>query len=549
MACTDIHNFPAPLRHNDPMHKNLLLPAFLLLFLAPLQALADARAVPSSITATKVFRQGAMVTRNAQANLPSGTSTLVFTGLAQGLDPQSIQLSGKGNFIILGISHRMNYLSEGPKRKELEDLLVRMKKLDKDLALEKAMQEVWANEEQLLLKNSAVGGQQNGVTVAQLTGVNDYIRERLRTVKTNWLGQQEKIAGLQEDKGKLQQQINELQGSATQPTGEVLVDIQANAATTASFILSYYVAQAGWVPAYDLRTSGTGHPMQLSMKAQVTNSSGEDWNKVALSFSSGNPTLGGAMPTLTPWTLQPYRARSGLIPSLAGSGNELRMRTEAFDMVAEKAAPPPVDVARQATTVEYAITMPFSVPSDGSPHAVVVQEHALPATYSYFATPKLDKDAFLYARTTGWEDLNLLSGEANVFLEGTYVGKSYLQLDTPKDTLEIGLGRDKGVVVERVKRKGGDQKALIGGSRTVAIGWDITVRNTKGTAVELELRDQYPLGGQSEIEVKLTDKGSAQVDDKKGLLTWHLKIAPRETKKVGFSYTVKHPKDLRPMLE
>lgn len=209
----------------------------------------------------------------------------------------------------------------------------------------------------------------------------------------------------------------------------------------------------------------------------------------------------------------------------------------------------PVAIQQQATTVEYTIATPFTIPSDANPRTIGVQEHAISASYKHYATPKLDKDAFLYARTTGWENLSLLSGDANVFFEGTYVGKSYLELGVPQDTLDISLGRDKGVVVERVKRKTDNSKALIGGSRTHTIAWDLTVRNTKGTAVDLEIRDQYPLSPQSEVEVKLIDKGAATVDPHKGLLTWNLSVAPKETKKLGFSYTVKHPKDLQLSLE
>lgn len=509
--------------------------------------------VPSKLTAAKVFLQGAQVTRAASTSLAAGTSTLVFTGLSQMLDPQSIQVTGKGGYTILSVNQRMNYLSESPKKKELDELEGRMKKMDRDIANENAMLAVWNNEEQLLVKNSSVGGQQNGVTLSQLTAVNDYIRERLRAVKTGQLAQQQKIADLQEDKTKLQLQITQLQALGQRPTSEVVVEVSSPAATAASFTLNYFVGQATWMPAYDLRASGTGKPMDLLMKAAVTNNTGEDWDRVDLSLSSGNPTLGGVMPDLQPWTLYTYRpvpyaaTQSGAYaPSMAKSSESSNAETT---IMADAIRGPVVSVSQQATTVEYAIATPFSVPSDGQPHTIAVQEHSLPATYSYIATPKLDKDAFLYARTTGWENLNLLSGEANVFFEGTYVGKSQLNLAVPKDTMEISLGRDKGVVVERVKRKTANDKALLGSSRTATVAWDITVRNTKGTAIELELRDQYPLSPQSEIEVKLTDNGGSGVDKVKGLLTWKLKLASKETKKLGFAYTVKYPKDLPVVLE
>ena len=117
------------------------------------------------------------------------------------------------------------------------------------------------------------------------------------------------------------------------------------------------------------------------------------------------------------------------------------------------------------------------------------------------------------------------------------MGQSFLQLDLPKDTLDICLGRDKGVMVERVKRKTTNEKAVVGGKRTVTIGWDLTVRNTKGTAVDLEVRDQYPLSPQSEIEVKLEDNGGAVVDDQKGLLTWNFTLGRRRPRRSSDSAT------------
>ena len=116
------------------------------------------RPITSKIVDAKVFLSGAQVARTASATVPAGTSLFVFTGLAQGLDPQSIQVTGKGGYTILSVNHRMNYLTESPKKKEIEDIQTRIKKLEKDWAYEKAMQDVWVNEEQLLNKNSSIGG-------------------------------------------------------------------------------------------------------------------------------------------------------------------------------------------------------------------------------------------------------------------------------------------------------------------------------------------------------------------------------------------------------
>ena len=515
------------------------------------------KAITSKITEAKVFLSGAQITRSASSSLSTGSTTLVFTGLAQGIDPQSIQVTGKGGYSILSVNQRINYLTESPKKSEIEDLQKKIKQHEHDWNIEKGLQQVWEVEEQLLLKNNAIGGQQNGVTAAQLQAVNDYTRERMKAMKAGWWAQQEKLTTIGAEAEKLRQQLATLQAQAPRPTSEIVVEITSPAEVSATFAITYFVGNASWTPAYDVRAKGVGQPIDLLMKAQVVNNTGEDWTKVDLSLSSGNPTLGGVMPTLSPWTLigprvlqeMSVRTRShkdmAAAPMAAGSAE---MDSKMYEDVAAYTTVSNT-VNYRTTTKEFAIEVPFSVPSDGVAHTVGVKTHSIAATYKHYATPKLDKDAFLYARTTGWEDLDLLSGEANVFFEGTFVGQSILQLDVPKDTLDISLGRDKGVVVERVRRKTSNEKAVIGASRTVSIGWDLTVRNSKGTAVDLEVRDQHPLSPQSEIEVKLTEEGGAVVNENTGMLTWNIKLAPKETKKLGFAYTVKHPKDLPVMVE
>src|SRR4051812_20014761 len=76
----------------------------------------------SKITDVTVFLNRAQVTRQVKAQLNSGKTNLIVGGLTSMLDPQSIQVTGKGNFIILGTSHQQNYLSELNMPKALKSL-------------------------------------------------------------------------------------------------------------------------------------------------------------------------------------------------------------------------------------------------------------------------------------------------------------------------------------------------------------------------------------------------------------------------------------------
>ena len=537
--------------------------AFVLLLAFTLHSLqAKEQNIDSRISSAKVFLSGAQVTRSASATISAGSSTLIFAGLSQNLDPQSIQVNGKGGFSILSVNQRINYLTESPKKKEIDDLQAKIKKLQHDIGFQNNALDVLRNEEQLLDKNAQIGGQQQGVTLQQLQGINDYVRQRLTALRNEAQTVGEKVADLNEELGKVQEQMNELQNQAPKPTSEIVVEIDAPGEVAATFTLTYFVGSAGWTPAYDLRAKNTSDPIELRLKAQLVNNTGEDWTKVDLALSSGNPTQGGVMPTLTQWILnQPiYRQMSAArskermlfdaakVPAPAMAGADAEQRAVEY---AQMPASTEMEntVVYNTTTFEYTIDAPFSVPADGQVHMVGVKTSAVPAIYKHYCTPKLDKDAFLYARTTGWEDLNLIPGQANVFFEGTYVGQSYLDLSHPQDTLDISLGRDKGVTVERVKRKGFSDKPVIGGKRTVTIGWDITVRNTKASGIDIEIKDQIPTSQRSEVEVKLKDSGDGILNESTGILTWNFHLDAKATKKLAFTYEVKHPKEESVILE
>lgn len=200
-------------------------------------------------------------------------------------------------------------------------------------------------------------------------------------------------------------------------------------------------------------------------------------------------------------------------------------------------------VVERTTSFEFAISVPYTIPSDGQNHQVGVQEQELRSTYRYYCTPKLDPDAFLFAAVTGWEGMNLLAGPAYIYFEGTYVGESLLDLGGVGDTLDISLGRDRGVTVTRTKRKELSARQVVGSKRVESVSWEIAVRNNKAQPVDLTITDQYPLPVRSEIEVKLDESGGAQVNEEKGFLTWKVRVEPRTNQAFGFGYSVKVPKD------
>ncbi len=521
------------------------------------------KSVKSEIKEVSVFLSGAQVTRAGNTNINAGTSELIFENLPSNINEQSIQVTGKGDFTILSVNYQLNYLKEAKLVKNIQSLKDSLDFLNDQLIYEKDMQVVYQEEEAMIKSNKAIGGQNVGVKIIDLKEGADYFRTRLTDIKTKWQAHQKKIVKLNKEITLIKNQLNVLNSRENKPSGEIIVTVTSKTPTLAALTLSYFVQDAGWVPLYDLRAKDSNSPVDLAYKANIWQLTGEDWEKVSLSLNTGNPTLSGSKPNLAAWYLYIYypQKKRGKRNETAGFASQSIVMAKEESKKSDKAqleedmvsdaltSANYTTVAEGQTSVEFKIEVPYNVPSDGKHHMVEVQKYTIPATYEYYCAPKLDKDAFLIAHVTGWESYNLLSGEMNLFFEGTYVGKSYLDVASTNDTLDISLGRDKNIVVSRTKLKDFSKKSFVGSTKKETRGFEIEVRNKKKQQVQISIHDQFPLSTNKEIEVEHIEMSGAKFDESTGFLSWQFDLAPTETKKFKMQYAVKYPKTQTIILE
>ncbi len=207
------------------------------------------------------------------------------------------------------------------------------------------------------------------------------------------------------------------------------------------------------------------------------------------------------------------------------------------------------EVQLRSTTFLFDIEEPYTIVSDGKMHTVDITQYSVEADYQYFSVPKLDLDAFLTARITDWESLNLLPGEANLFLEGTFIGNALINPDDVEDTLYISLGRDKGIGIMREKQKDYSRRQTIGGNQTDSRAYEIIVRNNKPQPISITIQDQFPRSTRKDIQITEVNYEGAKLDPVSRKLTWELTLQPGEIKKLSFAYEVKYPKDQSVVLE
>ncbi|MBL7785664.1 MAG: mucoidy inhibitor MuiA family protein [Chitinophagales bacterium] len=207
------------------------------------------------------------------------------------------------------------------------------------------------------------------------------------------------------------------------------------------------------------------------------------------------------------------------------------------------------DINDTPTNIEFNIQLPYTVPNDGKTYTVDVVQYEVPASYRYYCTPKLDKDAFLTAEIQEWESLNLLNGEANLFFEGTFVGKSQLNPRQTDDTLFLSLGRDKSIVVTRTKQKDYNKQTFLGSNRTETRAFDLHVRNTKKQNIDLTIEDQYPISTDKDMDIDVETDREAERNETTGLVKWKLNVPPNQEKKLLLRYSVKYPRNKHLVLE
>lgn len=202
-----------------------------------------------------------------------------------------------------------------------------------------------------------------------------------------------------------------------------------------------------------------------------------------------------------------------------------------------------VESTTTQTAMEFEIEMPYTLLSSNKPLNVEIGRYEVPTSYLYECTPKIDKDAFLTANITDWTKLNLIDGEANVYFENTFVGKTLINTAQASDTLSISLGRDKNIIVKREKTSNYTQRKTIGVNITETKAWTFTIKNTKPEDMDIRIYDQIPVSSNSTIEVTAEETNGAILNNQNGILYWQIQLQSNEQTSRQLRYKVKYPKN------
>lgn len=495
----------------------------------------EIKIIKSNASLVTLFLNGAQVSREVSVQIPAGKSILKLDNLSPYINQSSIQVKTNKRLAILSVNYQLNHLAKRESSLELKNLESKLEQVQEQLIEEKSNLSIVLHEIGFLQENRKIAGANTTVTVGALQQAAAYYKKAITKLKSEEIEKNRSIKKLTHQEESLKSQIQELAQEKSSPTGEIVIKTEAPTSTTYNLKLTYVVSNAGWSPSYDIRAQSINQPLKIAYKANVTQKTQENWENVKLRFSSANPNLSGRAPILTPYYLRyprPIAVNSPRVKLMGKEANAERVNNN-LDL----------DIIENQTTVEFAIDTPYTINSDGKEHSIEMSTIELPTSYEYYSAPKLDKDAFLIAKVTEWEKHNLLEGVANIFFEGTFIGKTHLDINNTKDTLELSLGRDKSIAIKREKVKSFTTKQFIGNKQEEEVSWRITVKNNKNVEIDILLTDQVPLSTTEEIEVYVKEKTLGKQNNQTGQIEWELNLKPLETKELILTYRVKYPKN------
>lgn len=516
----------------------------------------------AKVKAATVYFNAAEISQTTNINLPLGTSEIVIKNVAVDLNENSVQIGAPASVTVLSVQFTNDYVSEyeidlkSPVLKRVKDSIVLVKK---ELLKVSNAKNAEAKTMALLDKNQQVSGVNSGLNVMELMKMVDYYKIKQTEIANTINTLTEKEQKLNETLQKLNNKL-EVDTSKEEKTssGKLIVQVMNNLAGAIPLDITYLSNNASWTPFYDLRTESVTAPINMMYKAQVIQNTGIDWKKVKLTLSSGVPNQNNQAPLLSSWFLN-YRTnnqlqevvvagygskRKGIQNQLQGRVAGVQTANEAQPiMMAESSVSNYTTVSENQLNISFDIDIPYDILSNGKVHSVSLKEIKLPASYKYYSVPKAEKDAFLLAQIADYSKYNLLRGEANIIFEGMYVGKTFIEPSQTSDTLSLSMGRDKKVTIKREKVVDQSGTKFLSSKKEQTFTFDITVRNNKKEAIEMLLKDQYPLSSDKDIEIELLQSDHAKINPDSGILTWQLQMKPNETKKIRISYKVRYPKD------
>lgn len=537
-------------------------------------SLAFAETVDSKITAVTLYSNQAQVSRELKTKVKKGLQTINLEVDAYNIDTDSVTAEVMGDGDVYSVQLKNEYKTISP-QKNVADLEKEIETLIEAKRVLQNKKQVLNKKEEFLksiLNFSSVEipkkVQTDFPSIDELDKTVGFIDQNFAAVFEAKQKLNNEIKELDKKIKVLNQELDQIRRPAQKSIKVIEIVFDAKKDQTIDIKAKYLVYNSFWKPLYKVDVSKDLKTKQLTMFAKIQQNSGEDWNDIKLSISNAVPLKGSRLPEARPWFMdinRPHPRRREAKQKSIAYGQQYSVKggmrnvatfsdDESFSLMAEaapmKAKVMTASAKRSLVSVEYDLPQVVSIESKNKETILPVLVKEIEGKVYDFSVPKENKDVFLVCAAK--PDKEMLSGNLNVYMDGRFIGKTFIEEKKPGQVFYVNLGVDRGVYIKREKVKDKKQETFFGkidrNNVVREIAYKITVENFKDKKTEIHLLDVVPVSKTDKIEIKdlkiSPDATNKDYNGREGFNRWVFDLAAGKKKEIMIEFTVIYPKDV-----
>lgn len=500
----------------------------------------------AKLKSVMLYEQSAELSSNTSFRIPKGSSEIVIANIAENIDESSIKIGSKSKISVLTYRftddedfYKIELDKKNPEHKLVLDSITLMEKKVKDLTIQKTS---LVNSIGILDKNQTINSGSTSYS-KELEKLIEYYQKKRSDLSFQLDNVDDNISKMNVKLSKLRTKFDlNSKEMENYPKGKLVVQISSDIDETVNLDIKYSVRDASWRPYYDVLIPDINSKTKLLYKALIKQNSGLDWKNVELHLISGFPNVHKEIPSLYDWNLYYQQPVPIVKDEEVAMGYGIKKTASANTVSAKELEE--VTVVRASAfqnqlNVGYDLKDSYTVLSNNQDNSINLDVNEIPATYTYYTIPKMDKTVFLVAELDNLDKYNLINAEANIIFQDTNVGKTSLNTENTDNKLLLTLGDDRRISIKRdlIKDKT-MEKNISSPNKEQQYAYQFTIRNNKNEKIKLRIKDQVPVSTDKQIIISMINKGGATYDEKTGDLTWDITVDANETKKIDFSFKI-----------
>ena len=482
-----------------------------------------------------LYLSGCVVKRKGIAHLEAGSQKVSIAGLTRSCEPTTVRLSLPSG--IAGSNVQVESLTADQKKEALKELETGISLLKKKITAKEKQLEMWN-------VNADFSGK-NAVDVNEMADYIEKLPDRMEKIGRE-------LESLNDVLAKLNKQLKDKKTELDR--NFVTADVNVPQEGDYPVEIRYFERNASWCPTYEIHCENEEEGLLLRLRAKVRQGTGEDWDQIALSLFTGNPSTSGTIPALPKETVSLTAPRRMMKNSFAGGAAPMmsmaRMEdTVEFEAVAEEADYGMEEVVYDQAVVnkgdamiEYTLNGTMDVVKDRDV-LLDISSRTVNCQYHTVCVPKIDQSAYLAAEVSTRDIEDLLETEATVYYKGTYMGNVYLNPDATKDKYDLSLGSDETVKVRRKEVRKYTSTVLLKGQKKTEYEYEIRITSAKPKPCKVTVLDQIPVSADKSIVIEPRQLSDGKLNKDSGEVRWDLELEPAETKVMALNYDIAWPKD------